>query len=151
MHLTAEQLEAAQRLRSVFGKLSSRLRPTEAGSAADLSPTRVAVLLTTVRRGPVKLADVAIEVGVNPTMLSRTVGQLVEAGLVQRSSDRSDRRSAWLEPTDAGRRLAEQMQMERTAALESAMTGLDNEERELIHAALPALERLAKQLKEQRG
>ncbi len=151
MHLTAEQLEAAQRLRSVFGKLSSRLRPTEAGSAADLSPTRVTVLLTTVRKGPVKLADVAAEVGLNPTMLSRAVAQLVEAGLVQRSSDRSDRRSAWLEPTEAGRRQAEQMQMERTAALEAAMTGLEDGERELIHAALPALEQLAKQLKEQRA
>jgi DNA-binding MarR family transcriptional regulator len=151
MNLTAEQLETAQRLRSVFGKLSSRLRPTEAGSAADLSPTRVTVLLTTVRRGPVKLADVAAEVGVNPTMLSRAIGQLVDAGLVQRSSDRTDRRSAWLEPTAAGRRLAEQMQTERTAALEVAMEGLQEDERQLIHAALPALEQLARQLKERRA
>lgn len=151
MNLTAEQLETAQRLRVVFGKLSRRLRPTEAGSAAELSPTRVTVLLTTVRHGPVKLADVAVEVGLNPTMLSRAIGQLVDAGLLQRSSDASDRRSAWLEPTEAGRQLAEQMQMERTAALEAAMVGLDAEERELIHRALPALEQLAKQLKEQRA
>jgi DNA-binding MarR family transcriptional regulator len=90
-------------------------------------------------------------VGVNPTMLSRAIGQLVDAGLVQRSSDRTDRRSAWLEPTAAGRRLAEQMQTERTAALEVAMEGLQEDERQLIHAALPALEQLARQLKERRA
>lgn len=151
MNLTAEQLETAQRLRSVFGKLSRRLSQTEAGTAAALTPTRVTVLLTTVRHGPVKLADVAAEVGLNPTMLSRAIGQLVDAGLLQRSSDTSDRRSAWLEPTEAGRRLAGQMLMERTAALEAAMTGLEAPERELIHAALPALEQLAQQLKEQRA
>jgi DNA-binding MarR family transcriptional regulator len=150
MNLTAEQLETAQRLRVVFGKLSRRLRPTEAGSAAELSPTRVTVLLTVIRCGEVKLAEVANEVGLNPTMLSRAVGQLVEAGLVERRSDASDRRSAWLEPTDAGRRLAEHMLTERTVALETAMAGLEEQERQLIHAALPALEQLAKQLKEQR-
>src|ERR1700722_5226476 len=109
--------ETAQRLRMVFGQLSRRLRPTEAGFAADLTPTRVAVLLNTVRNGPIRLAEVAEQEGLNPTLLSRTVANLAHDGLVTRTADEADRRSAWLEATPAGRDLAERIRGQRTPAV----------------------------------
>lgn len=142
----AVDTETAQRLRIVFGRLSRLLRPTEAGLAADLTPTRAAVLLNTVRNGPIRLAEIADQEGLNPTLLSRTVAHLAQSGLVTRSADEADRRSAWLEATAAGRELAAQIRAQRTHAVEVALAALSPEDRALIEVAVPALERLAQRL-----
>lgn len=143
-------LEAAAQLRVVIGKLSRRLRPTAAASGAGLTPTSVSVLLKVERTGPVRLAEVAAEEGINPTMLSRVVADLADAGLLVRRSDEGDRRSAWLEATPRGTKLANRMRRERTAAVDAALAGLPEEQRRRIEAALPALEALADQLAEVR-
>jgi DNA-binding MarR family transcriptional regulator len=132
----------------VFGQLSRRLRPTEASLAADLTPTRVVVLLNTVRSGPIRLADVAEQEGLNPTLLSRTVANLAQDGLVTRTADEADRRSAWLDATPAGRELAERIRAQRTHAVQVALEELSPEDRGLVEAALPALEQLAQRLHE---
>jgi DNA-binding MarR family transcriptional regulator len=133
-------------LRVVFGQLARRLRPTEAVLAANLTPTRVSVLLNTVRNGPIRLAEVAEQEGLNPTLLSRTVAHLAQDGLVTRTADQSDRRSAWLDATPAGRELAERIRAQRTHAVQVALEELSAQDRELVEAALPALEQLAAHL-----
>jgi DNA-binding MarR family transcriptional regulator len=140
------EIETAARLRAAIGRLSRRLRPTAAGTAAGLTPTRVTVLLDVVRRGRARLADVASAEGINPTMLSRVIADLVEAGLVERASDERDRRTVWVRATPAGRRLAERMRRERTDAVNLALEGLTEAERATVQRALPALEALAEQL-----
>ena len=142
----AIETDTAQRLRRVVGRLTRLLRPTDAGAAAELTPTRVAVLLATVRSGQIRLADIAAQEGLNPTLLSRTVASLVDAGLVARRSDEVDRRSAWLEPTEAGTRVAKQVLGERTHAVEAALLDLSEGDRRLVEQALPALERLSERL-----
>jgi DNA-binding MarR family transcriptional regulator len=137
------QSGAAQRLRATLGRLARLLRPTEAGLSAGLTPTRVAVLLNIVRNGPVRLAVVAEAEGLNPTLLSRSIGHLVGDGLVVRSADPADRRSAWVEATPAGRRLAERIRRQRTRAVEEALEQLDAADVRAVQSALPALERLA--------
>jgi DNA-binding MarR family transcriptional regulator len=145
---TGVDTETAQRLRVAVGRLARVLRSTEATLAADLTPTRVAVLLNTVRNGPVRLSEVAEQEGLNPTLLSRTVANLAQDGLVTRTADESDRRSAWLDATAAGRELAERIRAQRTRAVEVAMSELADEERALIEAALPAFEELSKHLRQ---
>lgn len=147
---TAQQLETAQRLRAAVGRLARLLRPTETGTAAGLTPTRVSVLLTVERHGPIRLADVAEREGLNPTLLSRAVAQLAAEQLLERVADAEDRRSAWLWPTAPGREVAERIRRERTAAVQSAVDRLDRADRELLRDVLPALERLADQLGEGR-
>jgi DNA-binding MarR family transcriptional regulator len=144
------EIETAARLRAAIGRLSRRLRPTAAGTAAGLTPTRVTVLLDVVRRGQARLADVASAEGINPTMLSRVIADLVEAGLVERATDERDRRTVWVRATPAGRRLAERMRRERTDAVNLALEGLTEAERATVQRALPALEALAEQLSSER-
>ena len=148
--LTNLDLETANRLRAVIGKLSRRLRPTPAAVAAGLTPTRISVLLTVVHAGLIRLSDLADSEGINPTQLSRAVAHLVDTGLVERSADEGDRRAAWLKPTAAGRRLTERIRRERTDALNGALESLRPDERERILTALPALEELAERLKGER-
>ncbi len=147
----AIETEAAQRLRITLGRLARLLRTTDAGLAADLTPTRVAVLLNAMRNGPVRLSIVAEQEGLNPTLLSRTVATLIGDGLISRTPDAGDRRSAWIEPTAEGRRVAERIRHERTQAVETALDGLDAEDRDAVLGALPALERLAEHLAEHGG
>lgn len=130
----------------VLGHLSRVLRPTQASLDANLTPTRVAVLLHTVRRGPIRLAEVAEQEGLNPTLLSRTVAHLAQDGLVTRTADETDRRSAWLDATPAGRELAERIRAQRTHAVEVALAELSAADRAQLEAALPALEELAQHL-----
>lgn len=139
-------IETTARLRAVIGRLSRRLRPTPTARAAGLTPTRISILLAVVRGGPVRLSDLSDAEGVNPTQLSRTIAQLVESGLVERSADEGDRRAAWVKPTPAARRLAERIRRERTDALKLALEELDSAERDRIVAALDGLEHLAEQL-----
>jgi DNA-binding MarR family transcriptional regulator len=142
--------ESAVQLRAVIGRLSRRLRPTTAAIEAGLTPTRVSVLLHVVRAGPVRLAELGAAEGINPTMLSRVIAHLVEAGLIERTSDEGDRRSAWATATDAGARLARAISRERTDALNVALEGLSEVDRRRIGQAVPALEALAEHLAEVR-
>jgi DNA-binding MarR family transcriptional regulator len=137
----------AGRLRIVVGRLTRLLRATEAGIDAGLTPTKTAVLMHVVRGQRVRLADVAEEHGMNPTLLSRAVAKLAEDGLVRRTPDPDDRRAGWLEPTATGIRLAERIRKQRTAAAETGLSRVSDEDRATLEAALPALERLAEALR----
>jgi DNA-binding MarR family transcriptional regulator len=143
-------IEPAAHLRAVIGTLSRRLRPTSAAIEAGLTPTRVSVLLHVERAGSVRLAELGAAEGINPTMLSRVISHLVEAGLLERTSDEGDRRSAWATATEGGTRLARRIRRERTAAVNAALEGLRELDRRRIEQALPALEALAEQLAEVR-
>jgi DNA-binding MarR family transcriptional regulator len=137
--------DASARLRAAVGRLSRRLRETRAGTG--LTPTQISVLFSIVRLGPLTMTELAEREALNPTMLSRVVAGLCEAGLVARSSDPSDRRVALAAPTAAGRRLRERIQRERSEALALHLTALEPGEREAILAAIPALEALAERLR----
>jgi DNA-binding MarR family transcriptional regulator len=138
--------ETTPRLRAVIGRLSRRLRPTPAAVDAGLTPTKISVLLHVARAGQIRLSELSDAEGINPTMMSRIIAGLTEAGLVERVSDPSDRRAALVEATVTGRKLADRIRRERTDALNLALDGLDERERSQIEAALPALERLAEEL-----
>jgi DNA-binding MarR family transcriptional regulator len=146
----ALDVDTAARLRVAIGRLARRLRTTAAGAAAGLTPTRISVLLTVVRDGPVRISALAATESLNPTMLSRVIADLVDAGLLARTNDDGDRRAAWVEATDDGRSLAQRMRRERTDALNEALDGIPATERRMLEKALPALERLAEQLKDRR-
>jgi DNA-binding MarR family transcriptional regulator len=137
------------RLRAVIGRLSRRLRNTAASSG--LTPSEISVLLTVVRRGPLRLAEIAEIEAINPTMLSRIVGRLAELELVQRNADPSDRRAALVEARSAGRRMRKRIHSERTEAIDAHLQALTAAELEILTAALPLLERVAEGLGESRA
>jgi DNA-binding MarR family transcriptional regulator len=143
-------VDTAARLRVAIGRVSRRLRDTAAGSEAGMTPTRISVLLTVVRDGPIRLSDLSDAESLNPTMLSRIVAGLVERGLLERTSDDEDRRAAWVNATLAGRRLAKHIRGERTDAINAALEGLSVEHRSRLEQALPALEALSEQLRRPR-
>lgn len=147
---TTTELETAQRLRQTISRLYRRLRITDASADADLTPARASALLHVDRRGPLRLSDLAEAEGLNPTMLSRMVSDLVQDGLLERTSDPGDRRAAWVGVTELGADVARRMRSERTQSVLDALDRLPGPERRSVIKALPALERLVEQLAEAR-
>jgi DNA-binding MarR family transcriptional regulator len=141
------RLEPAPALRSLIGKISRRLRPTQAG--AGLTPTQLSVLATVVRRGPIRPALLSQLEGVNPTMLSRITARLSRDALVARRIDPHDRRAALLVATERGRRLHRRILAERNDALGQRFQSLPALQRQRLVDALPALEALADSLLDQ--
>jgi DNA-binding MarR family transcriptional regulator len=136
-------------LRRSIGKLSRSLRLK--ATDGDLTPTQLSLLFTVVRCGPLSMAELADLEGINPTMLSRAVAKLGDAGLVARTPDPDDRRAAQVAATAAGRRLRTRTHRARAAVLREHLAGLDPAQAAALHAALPGLEALADALKGRRA
>jgi DNA-binding MarR family transcriptional regulator len=139
---TAIQLdvETAARLRAVVGQLSRRLNALARGSG--LTPSQLSALGVIARRGPIRLSDLAEYESVNPTMLSRVVAALDEAGLVRRRTDPDDRRAGLLEVTATGRRTHDRLRAERGRVLTAGLEQLGPDDVAAVETALPALEAL---------
>jgi DNA-binding MarR family transcriptional regulator len=141
--------ETPARLRAVVGKLSRRLNSLARGSG--LTPSQLSALGVIARQGPLRLSELAEIESVNPTMLSRVVAALDEAGLVRRRTDPEDRRAGLLEVTANGRRTHDRLRAERGRVLTTGLERLDPDDVVALEAALPALEALIDALARREG
>lgn len=137
------------RLRRVVLRLARQLNAASVGEG--LTPSQASVLGVVTRGGPVSLADLAEIEGLNPTMLSRVVGKLDSFGLIRRQRDPDDFRAARVEDTPEGRDAYERISAQRAAIISECVAELPAEQTEALIAALPALENLAKGLRDRRG
>lgn len=133
--------ESVIRLRNAIMRTGRRLRTTAADEG--LTATQSSVLATLVRQGPTGAGDLAGAEAVNPTMLSRVLAHLEEAGLVVRGTDPDDARCTVARATPAGRRLVTRLRARRAALLLDRLEQLDAADVAVLAQALPALEALA--------
>jgi DNA-binding MarR family transcriptional regulator len=127
------------RLRLAVGRLNRRIR---VDSAAVLPPLQTSVLVTLEEHEPLRLSELARREAVTPPTMSRVLAALDEAGLLVRTPDPQDARSALVELSPQGRAMIEQLRTERTAVLAERLARLAPEHREALAAAVPALEAL---------
>ena len=139
--ITAIDAESVARLRATIGRLARQMRVS--ATHAGLTPTQMSVLNSVVRHGPLRLAELTAIEGINPTMLSRIVGKLDDAGLITRLTDPVDRRGVTVEITKAGKRLHERVRDERNRTLTAMLEALPAEQAAAVLSALPALEALS--------
>jgi DNA-binding MarR family transcriptional regulator len=132
------------RLRIALGRISRFLDRRSRGDR--FTRTETSVLASVMRLGPVRLSDLADVEGVNPTMLSRIVGKLEDAGLLLRRPDPADGRAALVEVTDVGVAEQRRLRAERSELLTTQLTAMPDARAAELLAALPALESLADQL-----
>ena len=135
------EADEAVRLRRAINRLARRFNT----SATDegLTPTQASVLALIAHRGPIAIAELLRLEQINPTMLSRVVGRLDEIGLIVRTPDPDDLRSASLVATDEGRRVHDRILAQRAETVSMSAKRLSAEEHARLIEALPALERLA--------
>jgi DNA-binding MarR family transcriptional regulator len=89
------------------------------------------------------LAQLAAKERVQPPSMTRTTAGLEGRGLVTRHADPADRRHVVFDLSDDGRRLLREDRRRREAWLAGQLESLTAEERELLHAVAPLLDRLA--------
>ena len=98
----SEIAELASQLRTVVGQFVRRYRRDR------LLPTvQVTALDWIERQGPVTASQLAALEHVRPQSMAHTVGQLEEAGLVERQPDPSDGRQALIDLTPGGAAMLE--------------------------------------------
>ena len=111
--------EGAIRLRRVIIKVARQLNASSTGEG--LTPSQASVLGLIVARGPMSLPDLGELEGINPTMLSRVIGRLVDMGLIDRIPDPADLRSVSVVSTAAGGRVDRQIKARRAAAVSQCL------------------------------
>jgi DNA-binding MarR family transcriptional regulator len=104
-------------------------------------------LVRLLRREPgVSIADAAARLRVAPNTVSTLVGQLADAGVLERRVDESDRRVVRLTLNPSVRRRVDAWRDRRVDALAEAMARLSADERARLDEAAPVLLRLADEL-----
>jgi DNA-binding MarR family transcriptional regulator len=104
-------------------------------------------LVRLLRREPgVSIADAAARLRVAPNTVSTLVGQLADAGVLERRTDEADRRVVRLTLNPGIRRRVDAVRDRRVDALGDAMARLSDNERKLLDEAAPVLLRLADDL-----
>jgi DNA-binding MarR family transcriptional regulator len=127
------------RLRLVLLRLARSIRTNSAG---DITPSQMAVLATLNNRGPRTIGQIAELEQVKPPSASKIVAALERADLVEREADPSDRRCTVIAVTPSGRAHIERARAAGRSWLAGRLDDLDDDDLDLLSAALPALERL---------
>lgn len=127
------------RFRLVVLRLARRVRRE---SSAGLTPSQATALSSLERNGSMPVGTLADREQISKSSVTRLVARLEELGLVTRRPAADDGRSWLVEITDQG--MARLKDSERLADeyLARQLAALSPQDREILAAALPALERL---------
>ena len=134
----------ATALRISVSRLARRLRvERQAEGLASLSDTQLAALAVLDRHGPMTPGELAEHEKVQPPSMTRVIAVLEERRLVMRAPHLTDRRQVMLTVTEQGRELVSQARRRRDAWLAKRLKELSADERAILRAAAPVLEKLS--------
>jgi DNA-binding MarR family transcriptional regulator len=128
--------DSAARLRMAIVRTARRLRQEAAAEVSGLTPTSTAALATIDRHGPLTPSELADLERVKRPTVTRTLGCLHREGLIARTPDPADGRSALVSVNAAGRERLRRLRGRKNAYLARRM-------RDLPAADIAALERAA--------
>jgi DNA-binding MarR family transcriptional regulator len=138
--INREELAAvAARLRLAITRTGRRLRQ-EAGSG--LSPSQASALNTVECHGPLTPSELAERERVRRPSATRIAGKLASDGLIERTPDPGDARSALLAVTPRGRSLAAAMRKRKNAYMARRIRDLPAEDVAALERAAEILESL---------
>jgi DNA-binding MarR family transcriptional regulator len=134
--------ERAAHLRTAIVRTARRLRQEAAAETTGLTPTSIAALATIERHGPMTPSEIADIERVKRPTITRTLGCLEREGLIDRSPDPDDGRSALVSINGAGRERLRRVRKRKNAYLARRMRDLTAEEVETLEHAAEILERM---------
>ncbi len=143
--LSLEVTRAAGELRALIGRLARRLRQTSVAGEMTLSQASVLSLLE--REGPATPGVLAAKERISPQSMGAILISLEALGLVSRTPDPTDGRCLVISLTEAGLQAVQGARRQREERLARALADhFTAEEQQVLIAALPLLERLARLL-----
>lgn len=134
--------ELADRLHSAAIHLLRRLRRED--DASGLPAPQLSALSVIVFGGPITLGALAVAEQVRPPTITRLVEKLERVGLVERSTDSTDRRVARVAATPKGVKLLHAGRHRRVASLAASLRELPASERAALAKAVPILEKVVR-------
>jgi DNA-binding MarR family transcriptional regulator len=134
--------DSAAKLRMAIVRTSRRLRQEAASETAGLTPTSVAALATIDRHGPLTPSEVARIERVKRPTVTRTLGCLEREGLIERTPDPADGRSALVAVNAAGRERLRRLRGRKNAYLARRMRDLPAADVETLERAAEILDRM---------
>jgi DNA-binding MarR family transcriptional regulator len=148
MNMTATQTRSdaglATALRISLSRLARRLRvERQAEGLASLSDTQLAALAVLEKHTVMTPGELAEHEKVQPPSMTRVIAVLEERKLVMRAPHPTDRRQVVLSVTEEGRALVVQARRRRDAWLAKRLKELTPDERAVLRAAAPVLEKLS--------
>lgn len=138
--LAPETTDLASRLRMAVSRLGRVLRTD---SESGITWSMFSALATIDRAGSLTLGDLAARERVQPPTMTRIAQALVEAGLVRRDADATDRRVAHLRLTPAGARLLSRARRRKDALLATRLSELSPRELGVLEQATAIIDRLS--------
>ena len=136
----------ATAMRISISRLARRLRVERlglGGTETVLSDIQLAALAALARHDSMTPGELAEHEKVQPPSMTRVIAVLEERGLVRREPHATDRRQVVLTVTDDGRDLVQRVRRRREAWLAQRLQELTPEEREVLRAAAPILEKIS--------
>jgi DNA-binding MarR family transcriptional regulator len=137
--VTATDAETAAQLRVLIARLARQLRQHGPG---DLTLSQWSALATVEQHAPLRIGDLAERERVSAPTATRLVAMLAEAGLLERTGDPADRRSAYVALSQQGRDKLEGARSIRTASLATRISALPEGDADRLRDLLPLLEQL---------
>jgi len=134
--------ELASTLRVSVMRLGRRLRAERV--VTDLSLTQMAALGTLDRHGPLTPRELAEHERVQPPSMTRVLAGLEERGLILRTPHETDGRQHLVSLTAEANALLREDRRRRDAWLARRLAELTQEDRDVLYAAAPVIERLTR-------
>ena len=138
--------DLATTMRISISRLARRLRVERLGlgeTESVLSDIQLAALAALERHESMTPGELAEHEKVQPPSMTRVISVLEERGLVRRAPHATDRRQVVLTVTTEGSDLVHRVRRRREAWLAQRMQELLPEEREILRAAAPILEKIS--------
>ena len=132
---------SAHELRLSIMRLARQVRSQKA--EGDVTDGQRSVLFALEENGEQSLGSLSDREHVTPPSMNRTVGKLVELGLVTRVTATDDARRVTITITDAGVTFVRETRRRRDAWFSSRLATLTPEERRIIEQAAPILKSLS--------
>src|SRR3989442_13127376 len=135
-----DPVTVANRLRPVLLKLNRHLRREI--HSLGVTGGQASLLFTIQRRPGIGVRELAALERMSAPGMSKYVGRLEAAGLVEREPSDEDRRRIGLRISPEGERVLRSVKSRRTAWLAARLSGLSDEELDAVDAAIEPLQEL---------
>jgi len=131
--------ELVTRTRLAVLRLARRLRQQ---MTPGITPSQQSALAAIEHRGPLTLGELAAYENVQPPSITRIVGNLEAADLVERTTAAADRRVSLVQVTQRGRDELQAIRSQRDAWLAQQLATLEPDELARVQDALPVLDKI---------
>jgi DNA-binding MarR family transcriptional regulator len=125
-------------IRQIYG-LGVVRREISRHALAELGSQGFNALAAIWKDGPMRVSDVAHQLGVDLSVASRQVAALINAGYVEREADSKDRRASVVSLTDAGRQVLRESHRRMVHAFSNALDDWSERDVERLSEGLARL------------